>query len=246
MAALVEQEQEGGLGRRGRRVADGRAGFGPLFLLLPALLFVYGAIWLFRRAPGDGAGGYTGDLSDASSHAVPERIACWQAELELDGGERCFARLTPLHAAEPWQDHDAKALRARFALEQGEPWRLELERPDTRPDDPAAPLAIDGPRVVDDRGVALSPLAVGSPAADGEPADPLRTLFGRPAAELAPGASAQAVLWGREPGGEARLELGTGAERRELPLVFGEVEVAELPRSLARVDAAREAAEARQ
>ncbi|MCZ6596280.1 MAG: hypothetical protein O7B99_01430, partial [Planctomycetota bacterium] len=113
---------------RGRRVAPasrgGRASAGAIYLLLPLLIFAYAAIWLARNTPGSTwEGGREIELEELDA---PESMRGLRGELELPGGARLLAQLTPLHAAEAWQAFDARALAERLELGPGEPWRLEL------------------------------------------------------------------------------------------------------------------------
>ena len=134
------------------------------------------------------------------------------------------ARLAPLHADAGRQRFESEALRARLALEAGAPWRLSLSW-EAEPDAPAVELA--GIRVVDDRGDALRTLEL-APA----PGDPVRTLLAAPRGPLAPGASTQCVLWGREPGSGARI---AGVGDSDLTLQTHALKRSELNLPLARV-----------
>jgi hypothetical protein len=141
------------------------------------------------------------------AHAVEGRAGA----LELPAGGRIVARLARLHggedaAARERQAFDARALGARLALEEGEPFRLQLEwragltREAGGVDTPAAPaLALGDLAVRDARGTAL--VALASPSSrPGEPSDPLAVLLAPPHEALRPGESVELVVWGREPG----------------------------------------------
>jgi len=194
-----------------------RRGPGPLLVLLPALILAVVLALLLRRPPTfrrlDPP-----EVSDPDA-AVPALLGTLPA---ADGGALA-ARLTPMHADPARQAFEAAALRKRFALPEGEPWRLSLRW--DPPDDgsggaasarfgtagPArgeagtgqAALALGPVGIEDEEGLALDSL--GTPAPGGAGVDPLRVLFGPPTGGLRPGQTADWILWGRAPGHGARL-----------------------------------------
>ena len=216
---------------------------GPLLLVLPALVFVYGLLWFLRHPPQGRPTGYGDRISDATGFDDPDTVPGFAGELGLDGGSRITVHLTPLHAAPERQDFDAAVLRRRLGLDAGWPWRLEL-----RHLGPADGLAVTvGSAYVDDGGgLALAPLVpdTGAPPEAGEldgPVDPLRSLFATGEVLVGPERSIQRVLWGRPPtpggagdGVRARVEVGGTAW--EVSLVQVELGVPSLPRSVARVE----------
>lgn len=194
---------------------------GPGLLLLPLVTFGAAALWW---GPSHGA-------SPELVEDGPALRPAWLASAPYRG-RSVELRLAPLWASPVQRGFEAEALRERRALSSGELWRLELRLSGESASvgDPA--LDPRGWRVVDDEGVALTPLEAPDSA---HPVD--RLLAARP---LRPGAGESVFFWGREPGPGARLE-GFGGSRDGSPssvdLVRGEVDGAEFPRYLARVPA---------
>ncbi|MEM7307182.1 MAG: hypothetical protein AAF682_10955 [Planctomycetota bacterium] len=217
-------------------------------LLPPLLLLILGIVW-FRKHPPGGSQRTLGELAEVVDAGAPDALGGLEGLLDLAGGTRLFARLTPLQAAGSWQSFDAAALAARLELEGGTPWRLELlfERSEPLVEavvEPVEPVALVPARVEDDAGRALRSIETSEPPSGGV-ADPLRTLLAQPAAELPLGTEVQLLLWGRAPGDAARLVLGAGERERTLELEHAEVPLRDLRRSLARLEAEDQDAEAR-
>ena len=130
-----------------------------------------------------------------STHAV------LGGEVSLGGATLAFW-LAPSEPDPERQLFQARALRQRYSLSEGEPWRLRLE---WRPPDAAqtgaagAKLDLDGLRIVDDDGPALAPLNLAREL------DPLATLLAPPKDPLLVGTSLDLFLWGREPRLNPRL-----------------------------------------
>lgn len=148
--------------------------------------------------------------------------------------------LAPSQADAERQAFHARALRKRYGLGEGEPWRLRLEWTASAangaagPAEPGARIDAANLYVESQGGARLSPLSI---AAD---MDPLATLLAPPAQPLAPGSGVDVTLWGVAPRGEAALHgLGTqagapsgeGVVLRPRPL-----RVAELAGPMARLD----------
>ena len=212
---------------------------GPVVLLPPILLLIYGIVW-FRQNPPGGGSRSLGELSEASGQVAPQALRGFEGLAQGAGGHgaRLFARLTPLQAGEGWQRHDAEVLRERLGLGEGEPWRLELVQ---APGEDAGPIGLLPAAVADARGRALRSLetlpgAETSPDGGAPPVvDPLRALVTQPARELGAGEEVQLVLWGRRPGDDARLLLGVEGASGSVPLAETSVPAEDLARSLARV-----------
>lgn len=251
----MEQEQETGLGRRGRGVGGGaRPGFGPVLLLVPTAAFAVATLWMLRVRPTAGDG-YGGTLSDARSHGIPDEVEGFMGEHRLPGGAGSAAtlrvRLTPLHPAASHQEFETNVLRRRLGRDDGEPWRLELSlgpAPEPEVVDDAFALGITPVRVEDRDGAPLGAAPFGTrggaplpPAgeAHGPPFDPVEVLLSTSPAWLAPGEESQCLLWGRRPGEDVRLILGEGSGRIEIALEPASFPTGDLPRSLARIDPPR-------
>lgn len=131
----------------------------------------------------------------------------WTALVPLGHGA-VRAWLLPLHEEELLGSFRATALRERFQLEEGSPWRLYLSLSEPA----AAALAVETARVLDEQGPALSALAG---RLDAAPGDPLAALLGSRPAPLAGAAVRPLFLWGRAPGPGARLVLGAGGAEGE-------------------------------
>jgi hypothetical protein len=178
-----------------------------------------------------------------SAHAPPlvadpeQRVAALSAERLAPDGGTLVLRLTTLHAEPERQAFEARALRQRFQLGEGEPFRVTL-RGDAQPNAARAatgsgfalPLGAVEVRGERDR------VVLASIAADGAEADPVAAVFRAPSGELRPGETAAWVLWGRWPDAGARL---LGLDGGEWPLQASSVRRGELAGPLARLDRAQ-------
>ena len=194
---------------------------GPILLLLPLAFLALGVVLLAKRS-----GSPRTESVEVDAHR-PETLAGFTGSARHAGGELTVT-ITPLHELPSRQRFDAEVLRARFGLDEGEPWRVVLELSCDATDE----LALDGASVV--AGAArLVPLPR-SPSAGGAP-DPLGVLLGTAPAGVAPCGRAQLFLFGPRPaeGAGARLELADGTA---VALAPGSVRRAALPQELARVE----------
>jgi len=173
--------------------------------------------------------------------APGDEVDGWVGTARLAGGV-LWARLAPLQADAERQRFEARALRARFALGEGAPWRLDLYH-DADGGDAAGPAAAWAERleVLDEQGVALRALALAELAESGSrPADPLAVLLSPPGRALLPREEISVVLWGRAPEARPRvrglLRDGDGTAAAELALQPTSVSGASLARSLARLE----------
>ncbi|MEO0652326.1 MAG: hypothetical protein AAFZ65_16760, partial [Planctomycetota bacterium] len=195
-----------------------RAGrVGPEALLIPVLV---AALWVLKGGLG------LDRVTDGRPPVAvdgPPAIDAWSGSFEADGGLRVTARLTPLHTDAEVQAYDARVLRARLGLSQGQPWRLRLQAEG----EGAAELRVVDLRVEGADGVALAPPAVG--LEDG----PLGALLGRPEpSQRAP--LWDLVLWGPPPTGALTVEGVFGGAAQALPLTLAPAQIGgdELPRGL--------------
>lgn len=183
MAALVERQQEEGLGPEGRLDAAraGRAGAFSFGLVVGALVLGYAALRLFELAPRSAVPA----SAEGATPLVAVEPEAWLAQLTL-GTARIRARLLPLHDEPVLEEFRAAALRERYALPEGRPWRLYL----------ALEEATDAPVLVRTaRATGLVPLTelVGAPAG----IDPVLALLTAAPGALEYGRARPMVLWGR-------------------------------------------------
>ncbi len=175
---------------------------GPLVVFVPLVLSAC-AVWWMRhpgvslvpsRPPARVDPETTQVVLGGELELSPSTLVFWLAPADLDVGRQAF---------------QAQALRKRYALDEGEPWRLRLE---WRAGEAAGTLpswsSIELSKLVieDQRGRALAPMHLNREL------DPLATLLQPPAVPLEMGASIDLVLWGRAPGAEAKL---VGFEARD-------------------------------
>ncbi|HUR28402.1 MAG TPA: hypothetical protein VM509_09460 [Planctomycetota bacterium] len=221
----MERQQEEGLGQvlngappRAESQRSVQRG-GPYWLLLP-LLSAAAAVWWIRhptiavvpsRPPLR--------VDPDSTHDV------LGGEMALGGGTLAFW-LAPSEPDPARQAFQAQALRRRYALPDGEPWRLRLE---WRAEDGSAAqdarLDVARLSVVDAGGTALTPLMLGREL------DPLATLLRPPVSPLTVGNALDLFLWGRAPASDARLsgigaapaEAGSDVSLTPRPLRIGEL-----------------------
>lgn len=194
-----------------------------LLLSIAVFLALAGAVWLgWSLAVGPRA---TVALPRAPSRAPAADVNGFEAQVALPQGD-VRLRLGPLHADAQLQSFDALALRRRLALEEGEPFALEIDLASapTAATQPApagsvSMLVIDASllRVHDEQGVALAPIAEIHAPVEGLPADPLRALVTARTLVLGVPGSTRVVLWGRAPRANARLTgwPGTSIELTE-------------------------------
>jgi hypothetical protein len=169
-------------------------------------------------------------------------VEIWRAEVVSPLGEVLSIRLAPLHGEAQHAVYDGERLRARFGLDEGFAWRLELVLGDGTGIEPGYI-----PSITDDDGVALRCIenARGGPTRErhtGQLTDPVATLFA--AGTTDSGYSRIYLLWGRAPSGAAQLVLSgkageTGKNAKVLasyPLKMEALSCNELPRSLVRLD----------
>jgi len=244
VAALVERQQEEGLGqgrlaraRRGaasvraarrrppassrRRARAGRAAVFSLGLIVGFLLLGYAALRVLEVTPRGSSGRALTREGDAA------RGCAWRGELAL-GGTTVRLWLLPLHDEPVLERFRAQALRERFGLPAGGPWRLLVA------------VAGEG-----EAGFALAPPRV---RADGEPlpelgalatrpaaGDPLFALLAAPLPPLGPGASGTLALWGA-PADDARIEVELSHAGASSVVTLARDESLAVPRSFARLE----------
>ncbi len=182
MAALVERQQEEGLGHEGRLGAarTGRAGAFSFGLVVGALVLGYAALRLFELAPRSGAPAPGPD----AERGPPVEAEAWRAQVTL-GTARIQARLLPLHDEPVLEEFRAAALRQRYGLPAGRPWRLYL----------ALEEATDAPvRVRAARVAGLAPFVELAAAPTG--IDPVYALLAAAPGALEFGHVRPVVLWG--------------------------------------------------
>lgn len=208
----------------GGRDGEARSGPGPLWLLVPLLIAALAALsWddLFgpRTGPARADMAASGGVSAFAAEAVP-------------GWHRI--QLVPFHPHPRRQAFEAAALRRTRDLDEGEPWRLLLVRSADTADFELGQVTIS-----DSDGVALRPLEHRVDA-HGEH-DPLGVLLQPWTGPIAPEAERQVLLWGRRPRGTVRLSgIGgrDGDPESSILLDPRELQPAELPRHLARLEVA--------
>lgn len=244
MAALVEQEQARRLGRPSVIAPRAnRALIAPALPVLPVLIGVglgfFALGWACYRSDSKPHELARDDRvrEAAASDSVPGWIGTWRSS----DGSAVALRLTRLHALEHLQAFEARSLRERLALPDGEPFRLELAFVAASPESAgregrgatSTALAMGGVWIEDERGRALEPIA--SPPAGAASIDPLRVLVAPASGPLMPGHSASLVLWGREPAAGARV---LGLVDAALPLERAEISLGDVDTALARIERA--------
>ncbi|MEO6709525.1 MAG: hypothetical protein ABIP42_08090 [Planctomycetota bacterium] len=185
---------------------------GPYLMLIPLALGV-AAVWWIRhpslslvptRPPARVDPDATHDVLGGETPLGGATLAFWLAPSEPDAGRQAF---------------QAKALRSRYGLPEGESWRLRLEwRPPEGAQTGGKPAELDAGRlsIVDSAGTALAPIRLGREL------DPLATLLAPPTSPLVVGTSLDLFLWGRAPLAGARLAgLSDGSSAADSALEVG-------------------------
>lgn len=171
----------------------GRAGTFTLGWIVAGIVLGYAALRVLELAPRSGsAARIHGELA-----AETPDLGTWRARLVLDEPDApvVLARLLPLHDEPALEEFRARALRERYELPPGRPWRLYLELAAAA----SAPLALHDARV------AGGPQPFGSLAAPRPELDPVHALLAAVPATLEPGRARPLVLWGELPEGEPEL-----------------------------------------
>lgn len=192
-------------------------------LFVPAVGLLAFTLWQRSEAPKGPA--------SLDEPTVPMRTGAvgsidgWEGLVVRDGAAPLRLRLEPLHPEAGRQAFDAAALAAALrpdqlstageAAEQGasaaaapEPWRLSLSVA-SRPGIASSYATVIG-NLSEVRIDGLDPLVPSGAAPsvpDGDPVDPLITLFGFPDAPLLEGESCDLVFWGLSPEGPVRAIL---------------------------------------
>jgi hypothetical protein len=205
-------------------------GFAALFVTLCALV----VLALLARRLGRPA---LGERAQPPVADTPATVPGWSAALEMADGGRLDVRLLPMHAEPERQHFVALVVARRFALDVGEPWRLNLswrvageEASASATAHPAASLDLSALSIVDENGVALRTFVPPSSAA-GRPADPVAVLLTPPSEPLGPGQEVSLILWGRAPATVPRL-VGSSEAKLSIDLVQSGLVAAELAHSL--------------
>jgi hypothetical protein len=162
-------------------------------LIVVLLLLGYAALRVFELAP------RSAPVAPPAAEVEPPAPKAWRARVKL-GEAEVVARLLPLHGEPALEEFRAHALRARYALPEGEPWRLYLSL--AQPS--ATPVVVDSARV----GRELVPFAEVAPAREG--LDPVHALFAAAPGALEVEHARPMVLWGRLETGTPELELASG------------------------------------
>lgn len=222
---------------------SGRAGTFSLGLAVGFLLCGYALLRVLDLQPAASPP----EILRADAVAAPA-LGSWHARLVLGvsgstaspEGAVVLARLLPLHDEASLEAFRASALRERYGLPEGRPWRLYLaleERDEGARTEPIRVRAVRAGSGAD----ALVPLAECARAPEGAGVDPLFALLAAPPGPLEAGRARPMVLWGTGEwgtglgeAGALTLELGEPvpeglAARVEAPLVADE-EPAEMPR----------------
>ncbi|MSR61006.1 MAG: hypothetical protein EXS08_00980 [Planctomycetes bacterium] len=191
------------------RPRAGRAGAFALGAIVGFLLLGYAVLRLLDLSPRAGPQ----PLDAATLEPAPPALGAWGARVTL-GAAEVVVRLLPLHDEPALEEFRARALRQRYDLPAGSPWRLYL----TLASADAAPLELGHARV---RGTVggLEPFADLARAAEGN-TDPVRALLAAPVGLLAPGTTRPLVLWGALLGDAPEIELTSGALRASAPLAL--------------------------
>jgi hypothetical protein len=182
VAALVERQQEEELGSEGR-MNRGRAGGFSAGLVVGFLLLGYAALRVFELVPRSSPV----TLESAAERHEPPALA-WRAHVTL-GEARVLALLLPLHGEPALEEFRAHALRARYGLPEGEPWRLYLSL-----EVPCATTVVVSSAHV---GEELVPFAALARAPEG--IDPVHALLSSTPGALEVARARPMVLWGRLP-----------------------------------------------
>jgi len=174
----------------------GRAGTFTLGWIVAGIVLGYAALRVLELAPRSGsAARIQGELA-----AETPDLGTWRARLVLaePDGPVVLARLLPLHDEPALEEFRARALRERYELPPGRPWRLYLE------------LAAEGepaPPVLRDARIAGGPVPFGTLASPRPELDPVHALLAAVPAQLQAGRAQPLVLWGELPEGEPELLL---------------------------------------
>lgn len=177
----MERQQEEELGNEGR-LNHGRAGGFSTALVVAFLLLGYAALRVFELVPSSSPA----TLESAAEPLERPAQLAWRAHVTL-GEARVLALLLPLHGEPALEEFRAQALRARYELPEGEPWRLylSLEEPS------ATPVLVSSAHV----GEELVPFAALARAPAG--IDPVHALLAAAPGVLEVARARPMVLWGR-------------------------------------------------
>ncbi|HEX6883285.1 MAG TPA: hypothetical protein VF530_07875 [Planctomycetota bacterium] len=184
-----------------RRLPDsprrhGRAGTFTLGWIVAGLVLGYAALRALELAPRSGS---ATRIQDELPADTPD-LGTWRARLVLaePDGPVVLARLLPLHDEPALEEFRARALRERYQLPPGRPWRLYLE---------LAAAGEPAPLALHDARVAGGPVPFGTLAAPRPELDPVHALLAAVPATLEVGRARPLVLWGELPEGEPELVL---------------------------------------
>jgi hypothetical protein len=176
-----------------RAPVRGRAAALSAGLVVGFLLVGYAALRAFELAP------RSAPIARQVAEVEQAAPKGWRTRVQL-GEARVLARLLPMHGEPALEEFRAHALRARYGLPEGEPWRLYLwlEGPS------AEPVVVDTAHV----GTELAPFADLAPRPEGP--DPVHALFAEAPGALEVEHARPMVLWGRLSGSAPELELEGG------------------------------------
>ncbi len=229
---MVEQEQEGRLGR-GQEVEQARRGRAlSWFLLALSMVSGYALVRFFQARPAASIRALVHQDDDSADlRAEVPRTPALHGTLELEGGARLEALIAPVHALRELEAFRSENLRKRLGLPEGELFRFQIGRSG------GAGVAFAAPAVHDSRGAAI--VAIETLLDENDRDEPWTRLLGM---DSRSSDSYVALGWGRFPdvegeGGDVRLELQDGEGLLSVPLERREVARAELPEWLARIDA---------
>lgn len=166
----------------------------------------------------------------APGHETREFVPGLEGEVRL--GESLLRVRVARRQADPTRaEFDARVLRRRFGLPEGEPFLCLLELAGAEAT-PGEGIDLAGLRVLDARGVALAPFPRPSAAGPKDVVDPLAVLVAPPDLPLRSGETVSILLWGRAPEGDPRLSgvAGTTVALRSAPVPAKDLA------SLARID----------
>lgn len=183
-------------------------GYLSLALIVGFLLLGFAALRVLELSPRSSP---TARSTASEAAALPEPLA-WTARLE-DGEVALVARLFPLHDEPVLEDFRAGALRKRYALPDGRPWRLYLSL--ELPEGAEAPQRALGDVRVGD---VLQPFAALVP--EPEEPDPVRALLAAAPGAPRPGHAVPLVLWGTRPAEGDVLSLRWGEAALAAPLTL--------------------------